>query len=103
MMKLRNRSYVKYSTYALIAAFGSAENVKHASAEEIAAIDGFSPALAREILKKLNGAGIATDNSADNGGGKSDASFASGVDSVDGVQGSSVGNGGGSDADGGAE
>lgn len=88
---------------ALIAAFGSAENVKHASAEEIAAIDGFSPALAREILEKLNGAGIATDNSADNGSGKSAASFACGVDSVDGVQGSSVGNGGGSDADGGAE
>ena len=58
---------------ALIATFGSAENVKHASAEEIAAIDGFSPALAREILEKLNGAGSPTNNCTDKSGGKNDA------------------------------
>ena len=38
----------------LLKAFGSAENVRHASAEDIAALKGFSLASARKLLAALN-------------------------------------------------
>ena len=54
---------------ALLRAFGSAENVKRARREDIAALEGFSEKTADDILAALNGAALSQDGAEDGGNG----------------------------------
>ena len=54
---------------ALLRAFGSAENVKRARREDIAALEGFSEKTADDILAALNGVAVSQDGAEDGGNG----------------------------------